>query len=140
MGRRSHRYPKKIRSMTPYPPNTWRCSYCKKIKPLDQFPSKRSNIKKDGTRSPHPVCAPCGVAHTTTWVKKNRSKYNNYQRAYHKAYCKLPHVRKRLNAFYSKRYYAMKKDPVKYAVYLVKKRIYARAAYARKKLNKSSHT
>jgi hypothetical protein len=108
--------------MNHYPKGTWRCAYCKEIKPLKFFYTLRRYTRKDGTHPPHPVCIQCGYTYTTGWVKKNKDKYNAYQKAWHRKEYQDPIKRKAILGRSKKWYDAMMADPKKHELYLAKRR------------------
>lgn len=57
------------------------CSDCGKKKPYDQY-TERANPYKTGVRYYTPYCKDCMVKRSVKWRKKNKEKYNEYQRDY----------------------------------------------------------
>lgn len=57
------------------------CRDCKKEKSLDQF-STRPNYNGTGTVYYKSHCKECMKKRMYKWIKKNKKKYNQYQRTY----------------------------------------------------------
>lgn len=58
-----------------------KCSDCGKKKTLDQY-TERKNHRGTGVQYLSPYCKDCMVKRSVKWRKKNKEKYNEYQRDY----------------------------------------------------------
>ena len=56
-----------------------RCNKCKITKPAKDF----TVHSKEHPFSLKSVCKKCSVEKTTNWIKRNKSKYNEYHRNYY---------------------------------------------------------
>ena len=65
-------------------PNKKRCADCKQIKVINQFITLTKRTNNRSYRVRNSFCKSCMVIRTAAWIRKNRSRYNAYQRYYYR--------------------------------------------------------